>query len=501
MCIVLTNVLEIIKRRGCVVYGIHYYIEIERMKSRDFFKVFMGYSSVNFFQKVLDYLLTMGVIYFFTPEEYGRLSLSLVVIMSLMPFLGFSFEASASRYYYKFDDLDRKEFLGTAYTTSITITLSTCIVLLLFSQPLWTAMTPNLSFVPIVVVCILIASADYINRFYITIMQMKKDVKSYMSGYSLYMGLKIVLILLAIWRYETVEAYLYAYLISVILFLPYSWARMRKDIILCNKKKYRKLAFDYSVLVFPVSVFLAINVYMDRFIISKYLGNAETGIYSVASNLGLIIAFAVQMINVSIVPFFMESYEKSKVSFEKEMITVYTFAFYIVCYVAILLSTALPIVIHWLPVTYQSAIPLVPLFAFMGVMNMLYVAATNFMSLELNLMRYKLISLFLIVPINVFCSIFFLKSYGAIAPAISNLIFMGFIVISYMYIIYKVNKIKLPAYLVIVSISFAFALYILMQEILEYSYTLRILLFAAVLILGAFIIWRALRSLKTKLQE
>lgn len=471
------------------------------MKSRDFFKVFLGYSSINFFQKVLDYLLTVGVIYFFTPEEYGQISLAVVLIMSLMQFLGFSFEASVSRYYYKFEGTERKEFLGTAYTTSITIALSTTFILLLFSQPLWTVITPNLSFIPIVTVCILIATAENINRFYIIVMQMKKDVKSYMIGYSLYIGLKIILTILAIWLYKTVETYLYAYLITVMLFLPYSWSRMQKEIVLCNKKKYRKLAFDYSILVFPANVLLAINMYMDKFVISKYLGNAETGIYSVASNLGLIIAFAVQMINVSLVPFFMESYEKSKASFEKEMVTVYTFAFYAVCYVAVLLSTGLPIIQNWLPSTYHTAIPLVPLFAFMGVMNMLYVVATNFMSLELILMRYKLISLFLIVPINVFCSIFFLNSYGAIAPAISSLIFMGFIVAFYMYIIYKISQIKLPVKLVVFSIFLAFLLYFLIHEILECSYTVKILFFAGVFLSGAFIIWKALRELKLKLQE
>lgn len=471
------------------------------MKSRDFFKVFLGYSSINFFQKVLDYLLTVGVIYFFTPEEYGQISLSLVLIMSLMQFLGFSFEASISRYYYKFEGTERKEFLGTAYTTSITIALSTTFILLLFSQPLWDVITPNLSFIPIVAVCILIATAENINRFYIIVMQMKKDIKSYMIGYSLYIGLKILFTILAIWQYETVETYLYAYLITVMLFLPFSWSRMQKEIVLCNKKMYRKLAFDYSILVFPANVLLAINMYMDKFVISKYLGNAETGIYSVASNLGLIISFVVQMINVSIVPFFMETYEKSKASFEKEMIAIYTFAFYIVCYVATLLSIALPITLQWLPTTYQTATPLVPLLAFMGVTNMLYVMATNFMSLELNLMRYKLICLLLIVPFNVLCSIFFLKSYGAIAPAISRLIFMGLIVISYIYIIYKVNKTRLPAHLVIVSISFAFALYFLVKKTLEYGYAVRISLFIGALLLGALFLWKALHSLKLKVQK
>ena len=405
---------------------------------KDFFKNSVVYGLANIFQKAIDYLANIVFIYLLSTSEYGIMALLPLIMMIMAPLLSLQLGASITRYYYKYLKSDEASlFLGNVLSYMMIVLCGLTIFYVFCSEFLWHAIFPEISFVPYIVIAILITAADSINRTYITVLQIKKQVKRYAIFNNCYILFRILLIIVAIYINKTAYSYYVAYLCAVVIFVPLSLYLLKSDVIWNLRIRYLKEAFKYASYILPVSIFIIANTFIDRHVIMKQLDMNSVGIYSAGVNIGQIIYFMAIVFNVAFLPFFMQAYEENKNTFSKRIEPVYRVIFFVLNIAAFFLAVLSPLLIYVLPVTFYDAIKVVPFIAFLGVGQGLYQLYTNILSLDTEMLRFKILGVVVSLLINIPLSYYLVNVMGVVGAAASSLVCMYISAFVYKLIVYK----------------------------------------------------------------
>lgn len=390
---------------------------------KDFLKNSVSYGLVNVIQKACDYLVNIVFIYLLAASDYGVIMLLPTIIMLLSPVIFLSLNTAISRYYYKYVKMGEAPwFLGSVMSYSVLISCLLSVLFILFSAPLWQKIYPDIDFMPFIVLGILITVIDGINRMYITIMQIKKQVKRYAIYNNCYILLRLLVLFVTVYFFRTAFTYYLAYLVAVLLFLPVTFYLMKADVKWNMNRSYLKEAFSYAIYILPASVFVIANTFIDRHVIMVQLDMESVGIYSAGMSIGQIIYFMALVFNIAFFPFFMEKYEEKKNDFVTDIEPVYRIIFFCLNLSAFLFSILSPFLLYILPESYQGAIKIVPVIAFLGVAQGLYQVYTNILSLEANMLRLKMLGISVSLLINVVLSYNLVRLMGYQGAAYASMI-------------------------------------------------------------------------------
>jgi len=396
------------------------------------------YGLANVIQKAVDYLANVVFIYLLSTSEYGIMALLPLIMTVMMPLLSLQLGASITRYYYKYLKSDEVSlFLGSVLSYMMIILCGLSIFYVFCSELLWRVIFPEISFVPYIVIAILITAADSINRTYITVLQIKKQVKRYAIFNNCYILFRVLFIIVAIYFNKTAYSYYVAYLCVVVTFVPISLYLLKSDVIWNLRKQYVIEAFKYASYILPVSIFIIANTFIDRHVIMKQLDMNSVGVYSAGVNVGQIIYFMAMVFNVAFLPFFMQAYEEDTNTFSKRIEPVYRIIFFVLNIAAFLLTVLSPLLVYVLPVTFHDAIKVVPFIAFLGVGQGLYQLYTNILSLDVEMLRFKILGVIISLLINIPLSYYLVNIMGIIGAAASSLLCMYISAFVYKLIVYK----------------------------------------------------------------
>lgn len=436
---------------------------------KDFFKNSVVYALANIVQKIIDYLANFIFIYFLPAFEYGIMTLLPLIVMIMAPLLSFQLGSSVTRYYYKYLKTNEADlFLGNILSYMFIVLFILSVFFIFCSRPIWNVIFPEISFMPYIVIGILITAADSINRMYITILQIKRQVKFYAIFNNCYILFRILLIVIAVYVKQSAYSYYLAYLFAVSLFIPITLYFMRADIKWNLKRKYIKESMKYASYILPVSVFIIANTFIDRHVIMTELDLQSMGIYSAGVNIGQIIYFMAMVFNIACLPFFMQMYEDDKDSFKIRIEPVYKVIFFVLNVSACVLSLLSPFLIYILPATYHEAIVVIPFIAFLGVAQGLYQLYTNILSLDTEMLRFKIIGVISSLLINIPLSYYLVHTIGILGAAISSLSCMYISAFVYKIIVRKTKGPDLSSsFFVLPVFVFLATLFLLrLQEIL-----------------------------------
>ncbi len=388
---------------------------------RDFVKLTASYSIINVFQKLADYLSVIFFISAFSATQYGIISANTLIILGLTSVFSLSLEGAVSRFYFKYLRLGELErFLGCVVSYIMLISISMGVLFLCFSKPLWGLAFKDLPFSPYIVLAILTAMLDPINRVYIGFLQIKRSVKEYGIFYNIYVFVRLILLSLAAFLYQSTELYFVAYFVSIAVCVPFSLYRLSRTAKWNLDLKYFKEAFSYSIYIVPVTVFSILNGLIGRAFIMDRMDTASVGVYSAGFNIGQVIYLIAMVFNMAYVSFFIQKYEEVGDRVGQEVQTMADVMFFLIFLSAFVISLVAPLCTSLLPDDYVRAIPLIPLFAFGGVANGLYFLSTNYLSLKQSLVKYKMFGLLVGVILNLAISLTFIDKWGIKAVAVGN---------------------------------------------------------------------------------
>jgi O-antigen/teichoic acid export membrane protein len=204
--------------------------------------------------------------------------------------------------------------------------------------------------------------------------------------------------------------------------------------------KYWKYSLLISLPLILHGVSGIINSQFDRIIINKYIGSSETGIYSFAYNVGMIIMVLWTSTNQAWVPWFFEKMELKDFSSIKKRAKNFR-DFFTIAYIFILFIS--PEIIKLMSdSSYWEGLYIVPFIFMSYYFNLMYSFEVN---IEFYTKKTHLISIGTIFAalVNVILNLIFVPLYGSVAAAITTVI-SNFALFAFHYLITnKVLKINI----------------------------------------------------------
>lgn len=215
-------------------------------------------------------------------------------------------------------------------------------------------------------------------------------------------------------------------------------------IVIFKKKSKTKLSFSFSLAkeMFKVSKFYIISSLMfvvfaqtDRIMLKLMVGNAETGIYSAASNCATMVSFVFAAIIDSMRPEIFNARKENYALFENRMVELYSVLIYFSIVVCGLITLFAPLVVNILCGSqYTDAVIVLRIVVWMNVFSYVGTAKSIWLLAE-SKYKYLIVLNFCGAVLNVSLNFVLIPLMGATGAAITTIIsqsatnvFIGFLI-------------------------------------------------------------------------
>lgn len=266
-------------------------------------KGFIVYTASNLVSTGIPFLLLPFLTAYLSPEDYGRLSNFNALITLLTPLVGISFVASYTRQYYK-EDVNINDYAQTGINTQIILTAITALVFFILED--WLIELTGLDSIYIRVVswyCLVFSISEIIftawrienkvwSFFFLRLIRTLVDV-----------GVTLFLVMILSFGYHGRILGILSATVLIAL-ITVGFLVNRGAIGLKVDRKYLNHVLNYGAPLIPHALGGAIVNISDKFVITEKLGLDANGMYSVAFQVGLIIALVQNSFNQAWVPWF-----------------------------------------------------------------------------------------------------------------------------------------------------------------------------------------------------
>lgn len=401
------------------------------------FKAGSWYMFTNFFVKGLTFITIPIFTRILSTDDYGLVSLynTWVVIFSIV--IGLSLNESIRRAKYDYSD-EYDQFASSITSLSLLVFFMFLGMSFIFKKPLQSTLgLSNLLF------CMMIFQAyfSFVNELLITKLRFEYRYKtvSIISICSSLFGI-ILSIFLIIYLFDETPYLGKIFgngLPVIILGLAFLYYLLKKGKTYINIG-YWKYALILSTPLILHNVSNVANNQFDRILINYYLGEAQTGIYSFAYNIGTIVTVIAISLSQAWLPWFFDKFNKQNFQQIREKAKLYRDSFTFLYIILLMVSTELVKIMA--DSAYWSGLDIVP-WIFMGhYFQFLYAFEVN---VEFALKRTKLISLGTVLAaiINILLNVWLIPIYGYLAAAITTTISYFLLFIFHYLITSKIIKI------------------------------------------------------------
>lgn len=363
--------------------------------------------------------------YYMTTEEYGIISSALMIIQFLAVLFSISSTASISRYYFKYANKpeELKEFLGSSFLFLLLTCLVFSGIFILFGEPLFSYVVPELSFHPYLIWIFLICVLQPFNMAYLALLKAQQKLKRYTVLYSLFYVFQFALMALTILQKGMkYDGYILSLLWSNVAFLIITFWLLLKEVHFVLKRKYVIESFRYAISFLPTELFSIVNTLLDRFYILALLSLSALGIYQIGIQIGAVLVLIFRALNYAYLPHFMSIYESDKQDYSE----IYRFANFYVLIAVVLTGYASilsPYFIEYLlDESYIAAKEVVVYINFTYAFSSIYFINVNIMSLTPKLVRAKTFFIFIGGLANLGLNYILINKYGLVGAALATLI-------------------------------------------------------------------------------
>lgn len=378
------------------------------------------YTITSIINASIPFLLIPVLTRVFSPEDYGIVSMAAIIINIVTPFIGVSAHGAIHRKYFEENtELDFPRYVGNAFLLLFFSTFALFILFLLFGT-----FISNYTAVPFewLIVILLIGFCQFITMTLLTIWQVKVKPLKYGILQILQSLLNVGFSLFFIYQlHYGWQSRLLGQLIAVSITALIS-------LFLLIKLKYVKFKFNkadlkdiisFSFPLIPHMLGGLLIAFTDRILITNLISVTDTGVYTVAYQIGGVLGLVNAAFNSAYVPWL---YNKLNLNdFQvKIKIVKFTYLYFLALIVVVVFSVyILPLILSFLiGKSFQSAIHYI-LWIILGyAFNGMYLMVCGFI---FYVKKTKLLSIVTLSTalLNIPLCYFFLKWFGTIGASIS----------------------------------------------------------------------------------
>lgn len=278
------------------------YSMFDRIISSTLFRSASVYTIANTVNQALPFFLLPILTHYLMPEEYGLLSMFQVLVGFLNPFVGLSVFGAIRRQFYEQNTIDYQSYITSCLILILIATLITSVIIAVTSEIIYhfTLFPPEW----LTAVMVFVVGQVLIHVLLVLWQGEERPVSygTFQIGRSiLNVGLSLVLVVFCGigWKGRIVgQTGANATFASLALWLLWRGGRLNLRINLT----YIKHALKFGVPLIPHAMGVFLISMTDRLFITNMVGIADTGIYTVGYQVGMIIGLLAASFNTAYVP-------------------------------------------------------------------------------------------------------------------------------------------------------------------------------------------------------
>lgn len=380
------------------------------------------YTFTSIINSAIPFLMLPILTRYLTPEDYGIVSMFMLLVTFTTPFIGLSVNGSITRKYYDREELNLWEYVFNCILILLTSTVMIGLFYWVMSEPI----SRIVSFPKRYLWMVIVYTFSFgINNIVLSLWQAQKKAKYFGAFKNFNTLLNITLSILFVvvfgldWRGR-----LYGQVIAAVLFgvLAFYIIKRNKWIQFRFNKKYIYMAVMFGIPLIPHALSTSIIAMTDRLFITNMVGLATTGIYTVGYQVGSIINLLALSFNNAFVPWLFERL-KQNVYETKLKIVKFTYLYFIgIILVALALGFLAPLFLEiFLGKAFNQSGIYVAWVALGYAFNGMYLMVVNYIFYAQKNGSLSIVT-FSTAIINVILNYIFIKYFGAIGAAQSTTI-------------------------------------------------------------------------------
>lgn len=403
---------------------------LKKIKLPIFASSAIKYTAANFLNAIVPILLLPILTAYLSKEEYGLVAIFQVMVMATLPIVGLNSQSAVEREFFS-AKYNFKKYVSNA---CIILLISGSIVLLVTlilgdvisslsefpSELLWV--------VPIYCIC------HNICEIQLTVWR----VKNRPSAYGLFriartfveIGLSVLLVtVLTKGWIGRIEGMLWAAVLFGLMSIVFLFRE--GSLIMGLSKTYVKDIITFGVPLIPHTLGGIVMIYSDRIFITKMIGIADTGAYTVGFQVAMAISLLQSSFNLAWIPWFYDrlNQKDDRINIQIVRITYWYFLIILIC--TLILTLVAPMIFEiFIHKSYHDAIQFVFWIALGFSFDGMYKMVVNYIFYLKKTYIISIITLFTAL-LNLVLNYFFITSFAAIgaAKATALCLFFEFIVV------------------------------------------------------------------------
>lgn len=384
---------------------------------------FIGFSIL---EKSIPFILLPILTNYLTPDDYGIISLGVLLNGVLLPFISLGSNTALLRNYFKLSEDQIPTFIG-----NIIILTSLSTVLLILIASIFHTSIFKYSSIPWAWqnVILLYTYFQFIVSIYLTLKQAQNRLVQFgfFSICLTFANIGLTLLLIAHYKYDWSGRFLAQFLaFSSFGLLALILLRLRGYLNVDFNRNYITSILSFGIPLIPHTTSNFLIATSNRLFLTYMLGLAATGLYSVGFQIGLIVGVLIDSFNRAWTPFLFKQLDKNNSSINLRIVK-YSYASVVVIFLlAVVVSWIIPFLLqYFINDTYFDSFIFVPYIAFAyatkGIYSML---SAIFTYTEKTYIMARITFLTLIA--NILLTYFLIGEFGVIGAAYAMLLTFAF---------------------------------------------------------------------------
>ncbi len=390
---------------------------IKSIKNNKFVLNSSNYLIADFFNNAIAFLTIPIFTRILTPSDYGLVSVfnSYVRIFSIV--LGFNIHGAIFRRFFEKEG-EYPSFIGSNLIFLIIID-GFILFIFFLNRSIISRLLSISENIFIFSICLSILTIFY--QMYLSLLQAHQNSRKY-AILSVFRN-SVITILSVLWVYslsdEKYNGKIYSQLVISVLLSIYSVICLLKESKISFRWKDINYSLSYGIPLIPHALSGFILAQFDRIIINQLVGTNETGLYSFAYNVGMIMNIVVMALNKAWIPIFYKKLEKNRYDEIQNIAEKYAKIIFFIALLIILFSKELIIIMA--DKKYLEALDIVPYIVLGYVIVFLYTLFGNYAFYN---KKTGTISIFTLLAgvINIVLNYLLIPRYGYQIAAVTTII-------------------------------------------------------------------------------
>lgn len=375
------------------------------------------YTCASIINKTIPVLLLPILTRYLSPEDYGIVSMFAVMLSLTSVFIGVNTQGAIIRKYFDKDEIDFASYISNCLYILVFSTFFVSLIFYYFSTWLskyssipekWLWFILLMSFTQFVILTLLSLLRVQLKAAKFGLFQISQTALNILLSIVFVIGLKMD------WRGRISALVITNSVFAIISFILLV---KHKFIKFDFKLNYIKDALKFGLPLIPHSLGAVTNAMIGRFLVTNMLGVYDTGMYSVAIQIGSIISLVSVSFNNAYAPWLFGQLKKSEFRIKIKIVKFTYLYFFLILLLVGIVSCFIPIIIKTLVAKKFSGSSKYIFWIMLGyAFEGMYFMVTNYIFYTMKTTILAMIT-FLSAIVNLVSSYFFIVSNGAIGAA------------------------------------------------------------------------------------